>query len=77
MASPPSASKGEARVLGWFFAGFFAVAVVLVSVTWVRKSQACASACRAQGHAASDLALSGGGRFAMSVQCACRAGGRS
>lgn len=76
MAAPPAASKGEARLLGWFLACFFVAAGLLIAMTWVGKSRACTSACRAQGHGAGELALSGGGRFGMSVQCACRATGR-
>lgn len=57
----------------WFFTALFLLAAIVIVATWWRRSSDCAAACALNGQPRSQLELTGGGRFAMSVQCRCAA----
>lgn len=65
------ATLAERTVLRWFVVAFVVFALVLAQITWWRKARACEDTCVGRGFDAGELRMSGGGRFAMSVECGC------
>jgi hypothetical protein len=69
---PPASSQGEHSVLKWFLACLFALALVVIAVTWFRQDRACAAEGAAAGHSRSELSFSGGARLGLAVMCSCK-----
>jgi hypothetical protein len=71
MATPAPGTRGEARVLAWFLALFFAAALLWIAFTAWRKVSECETKCRARGQARGELVFEGGGRLNIGPQCVC------
>jgi len=67
----PETTRGERKVIRWFFGAFFLVAIAYLAFAWQRRERECDAACDVAGRGEGHLVLSGRNRLELSSRCEC------